>query len=246
MSIARLAVRLATVAALRGQTLAGTSITDSAIPPIDTLAVDEPHPFVVVYTDDGEFAPVGRDLKGPGGTFSLVLEIAAAGHMQNGEEIVVPMTDDGMEVVLDLLDRQIRVALSDPNNTWAEMWRELVHKVSAVRSKRGASAAKGVRFAVRQIEMNVHPIADPPYGPTATGIWARFLDMIGADDDLAHLEPMLRASIESDTPPLSWELIQSQLGMTKLELDAMQLSHRHDLAEEPIEIVFGEAEPVAP
>lgn len=246
MSLARLAVRLATVAALRDRTLAGTAISDSAITPLDTLATREPRPFVVVYTDEGEVAVKGRDLLGPDGTFALVLEIGVGAHMVQEDAWVVPPTDEGLELTLDVIDRQIRVALVDPESPWAETWRRLVKGVTRLRTRRGAPAKEGVRFAVRQIEMGIQPFAEPPFGPAATGIWAEFLGRLAGDEQLSHLEPVVRGMIEGGAPQPSWAVLQQQLGLTRPELEALHLSHRHDLGEEPIASVSGEAEPLVP
>ena len=75
MSLNRLALRLLTVEALRGRTLAGEAVRDSMAIPLDgPIALDLPQPFVAVYTDDGLSQPRGRDLSTAGGTINLLIE----------------------------------------------------------------------------------------------------------------------------------------------------------------------------
>lgn len=224
MSLQRLAHRLATVAALRGRTLAGAAVRDSAIPPIDAMAGDERRPFVSVYTDDG-----GRALRGlvpdtSGGTLAIVIEIGVTAQMENDDEWVIPTTDAGMEITLDLIERQIMIALADEANAWAAMWRRLHSGDPEIKSVRGASAEKGVRFAGRQITLEVKPYAEPPYGPAATKLWSDFLALLADDPEFGSLEPTIRALIEADAAPLDWQATMRKLYLTQAEADALLVS----------------------
>jgi len=207
MSLSRLALRIVTVAALRGRTWAGDAVRDSAIPPIDVAARDERRPFLSVYTDDGETSPRNGDLLSGLPSFSLVIESAVTAQMQPGGDWVIPATDAGMESTLDLLDRQIRRALMDPTDPWSRLWRALVTEVLTVRTVRGASTDQGLRFAGRQIELQVRALADPRPGGAASGIWAELLARLEATPETAPLAAVLRAEIEDETPPAPthWE-----------------------------------------
>lgn len=221
MSLQRLAHRLATVAALRGRTLAGEAVRDSAIPPIDTMAGDELRPFVSVYTDDGGGVMRGLVPDPSAKTLAIVIEIGVTAQMTNDEEWGIPTTDAGMEITLDVIERQIMIALADEGSPWAEMWRRLHSGDPQIKSVRGASAEKGLRFAGRQITIEVQPFAEPPFGPAATKLWADFLDLVAADEILGPLEPTIRAMIEADAPPLDWQATMRALALTVAEADAL-------------------------
>ncbi|MBB4287670.1 hypothetical protein [Roseospira goensis] len=207
MSLSRLALRIVTVAALRGRTWAGDAVRDSAIPPLDVAARTERLPFLSVYTDDGETVPRHGDLLSGQPGFALIIEMAVTAQMAPDGAWAIPTTDAGMETTLDLLDRQIRRALMDPDDPWAGLWRALVIDIAVVRTQRGASADQGTRFAGRQIELQVRTLAEPRSGVTASGVWADLLARLEADAALAPLAPVLRAEIEGDTPampPVLW------------------------------------------
>lgn len=207
MSLSRLALRIVTVAALRGRTWAGDAVRDSAIPPLDVAARDERRPFLSVYTDDGQTAPRNGDLLSGLSSFALVIESAVTAQMEPGGDWAIPATDAGMEVSLDLLDRQIRRVLMDPDDPWSRLWRAVVVDVENVRSMRGASNDQGLRFAGRQIEIQVRALADPPPGRIASGVWADLLSSLESEPDYVPLAAALRAEIEGAVPtppPVVW------------------------------------------
>lgn len=254
MSLARLAVRLATVAALRGATTAGDAVRDSEITTIDESASTASRPFVAVYTDDGEFTGLGRDLQSGEGSFSLVIETGVTARMRyvleggatQDVDVLVP-TDTMMELTLDLMARQISVALLSAGSEWAEMWRRLVANVGRINHRRGASAEKGERFAGRQIEIAVTPFADPPVGQQPPKLWQDFLALLEADADpgLRSLAPVIRRQIVGEVPALPWEVLRQQLGLTEGEADSMLITPPEavsaDIAIDPLE-----ATPAAP
>jgi hypothetical protein len=233
MSLSRLAIRLATVAALRDATLAGAAVRDSEVTTIDAVASSEKRPFIAVYTDDGEFTVVGRDLQSGEGSFSLVIEFGVTARMaytlEGGEtediNVLVP-TDAQMELTLDLMARQISVALLDAQAPWAEIWRRLISKVGRVASRRGASAEKGERFAGRQIEIEVTPYADPAIGLRPGALWQSFLAQLESDPDTAlkALGPVIRRQIVGETLVDELQSLRQQLGLTAGEAASMLAS----------------------
>lgn len=242
----RLALRLATVRALRGRTMAGNRVFDSATGPIDDIAVEHPSPVIVVYTDDSQLTIAGRDLYATGGdgrvdsgTQKLIIEVALTQRMQvvhpdsgvpirdphTGEVMLEPMqlvTDAGLELTLDILERQVTDALMAPVNSseWAEMWRLLVDSVGDKQSLRGGSSRDGVRFAGRQIMFSCFLAKDPPaltkIGPT----WERFLQLAAATPDLATVLPAIRAAIGTGTGEPDAQLA-NLLGLSRPELVAI-------------------------
>ncbi len=236
MSLSRLAIRLVTVKALAGQTLAGSAVSDSEVSAIDVAAADHKRPFIAVYTDDGEGQGVGRDVLTGNVSFSLAIESGVTSKMSyrldSGDDELVDAlvpTDALMEMTLDLIARQIAIALADPTNDWADLWRRLVSKVGRIRTRRGVSADKMLRFAGRQMEIEVSPLADPPFGKEPAGVWSDLLTKIeqDADPDFRKLAVPIRQAIVGDPPEPSWRLDQSQLALSGDEADALLIT-QHD------------------
>jgi len=212
MSLSRLALRIVTIAALRGRTLAGDAVRDSAFPALDCGAQEESHLILAVYTDDGNASPRNGDLLSGQAVLSLVIESAVAICVPSQGTWVIPATDAEKETTLDLLDRQIRRALMDPDTPWSRLWRGLVAEVTAVAIRPSAREENGQRPASRQLEIQVTTLADPRPGHTATGVWADLLAELEADASLAPVAPLLRAEIEGEAPspqpdawPRHWE-----------------------------------------
>jgi len=229
MSLARLAHRLTLVQALRGRTLAGQAVKDSAIPDIQDATAEAAQPYIAVYTDD-QVGPQ-RHLEPPADGNSpttmvglkISIEIGVTAQSEVPQEWDIPTTDAGIELTLDAIERQILIVLADEANGWAELWRRLHRGDPAIKSIRGASAENGIRFAGRQIELTVQPLTDPPFGPAATGIWAQLLAALDAEPVLALPARVLRSLLEAPTPPPSWAEIRRAFAMDDPEARALLL-----------------------
>lgn len=229
MSLARLALRIATVKALRGHTWAGDMVRDSEIGPIDDAAQDKEIPFVVVYTDDSEGEVSGTDLFAHDGKQCLVIEVGVTTRMKPGRSgpggWAIPTTDAGMEMTIDAIERQIKLALTDPANPWGEFWRKLVLSIDMRKSQRGAAAKDGVRFAGRQIVLDVDLPRDPAPGRPLGPIWADFLALCAADADLAGQVDALRAlATGGSTNWPDWQSVRAAYGLSLDRARALQIA----------------------
>lgn len=211
--IGRIALGMATVAALKGATLVGDNVLLAQIAALDAddagnLISDQQKPFISVYVEgaklEGETALRALHRSGP---TDLVIEIGIAATMvgvdpDTGEAEVIPgipATDAAFEFYLGLVSRQVVNALTDPANAWAEIWRGLSSGVLKVERRRTGDAANGVRIAAHQIVITVDLLPDPVYGePVApTSIWARFFAALAEDESeitaakLAALQALL-------------------------------------------------------
>ena len=243
MSLARLAMRIAAARALRGATLAETRVYDSAIAPIDQTIAEERQPILIVTTDDHEMEVTGRDLFHGAVACDLVIEAAIATRVEiAGDEsvITIPHTDEGMELVLDLMEHQVMAALTRERSDWSRVWMKLVPRLSRRLSRRGASVEKGVRFAARQIVLTCDLIEAPSDGAAiaAGTAWVDLLSVMEEDTDLAPISRMLRAEIEG-TPLADWRRAANMLGIHLKTADAIGLGPVLDLSEDPE--VFEEA-----
>ena len=226
MSLVSLVLRIATVHALRGATFAEDRVHDSRIDPQDLVSSDA-EPFIIVAVDSVEAGASGRDLLGANGVVQLTLDLAVAtrvvvtskrpdtGDGEEGEEeveeVVIPHTDAGMEITLDLMVRQIHRALLGANGPWSDLWRRVVTKVEKVQADRGASAEDGVRFATRQIIMSVNTLAEPSFGP-AQSFWGDALALLRTETPLQPIADLMEAEIES-AEVTSWRRTLGDLGL---------------------------------
>ena len=210
--LARVALRMATIGAVRSKTAVGDNVLDSEITALDAdangvLTTDQQKPFITVYTDNGSDADMQvRGLHRSGRT-DLVIEIAIAATMayrnEAGDKEVaagVPATDAAFELFLDVVGRQIVNALSDPRDPWAEIWRGLSGSIVKIERKR-TSDATGTRIAAHQLVITLDLLPDPVFGePLAdTSVWARFFAKLA--------EPTLPNPGHDPSDPESPELI---------------------------------------
>lgn len=221
MSLVRLAHRLATVRALRGATLAGPRVIDSSILAVDAVAQEETRPFVVVYTDDLVRHQRGLDPSRPVDNLSIVLEIGGTSAMINDESWAIPPTDAGLELTIDIIERQIAVALAD-GSPWAEIWRRLHDGDPRWKSLRG-STTEGIRLAGRQITIDVTPIAEPAFGRAPAGVWADFLALLGEDPASAVIVDDLRALFAGPVTADDAALRSRRWSLTEAEAAALGL-----------------------
>ena len=124
MSLARLAMRVAAARAIRGATLAEDRVYDSAIDPIDHAVLETRQPFVVVSTEDHDVTVTGRDLFYGAHECKLMIETAVASRVEiDGEDgLTIPHTDEGMEIVLDILEHQIIASLTRERTAWSRVF----------------------------------------------------------------------------------------------------------------------------
>lgn len=229
MSLVALAMRIATVRALAGATLAENRVYDSAIDPIDQTITEDRAPVLVIITDDDEATPEGRDILNASRQIELVIEVAVASRVtmanpeaEEGEvEVIeIPHTDAGLEITINLIGRQVMRTLLSDQGPWATLWRRIVLAPSKILSRRGAGSEKGVRFAARQLTITTETLSEPPTGATAEGFWADFLAALEADPQVSGLAPVIRAEIEG--PPLpDWRRYLADLGANPLTALAM-------------------------
>lgn len=228
MSLSRLAVRLAAVQSILNATLAGSRVFDSRIAPFDFMNAEDRKPLVIVLTDDDNSEIMGRDTVAGQRSLDLVIEIAVAKPvmMEGGvTDIEIPDTDNGYELILDILEAQIEKALRVYPGTWPDIFRSLVSRYRNTVSRRTADQQKGIKFAARQIIYTIEPLADPPADRAAeTGsVWKRFVDALAATPDLAAVAPIFAAEMSAGTL-LEWQKAQADLGLTDAEIRGIGLS----------------------
>lgn len=238
MSLARIALRIAVVQALRGRTLVGQNVLDSRIGLIEvgddgSAMTDQTKPFVAVYTGPGEAE--GRDLRSltENGQTWLVFEIGVTAKMAVVDETTdvshivpgIPATDDALELVLDLIVREIGNVLTDPDNVWSEIYRGLVSRVAKIEVEPLRSDG-GQRLAARSVRIAVDLACDPVMGERSAdasilGPFLRELDKVPGEVAASQAE-MIRTAVGEGGAP-DWKVVQRRKGMTAGELRALGL-----------------------
>lgn len=189
MSFARFALRHSAVMALKGATKAQQNVLDSDFTGFDiaadgTLRSDTDGLFILVYTDDSAVSEGSRLDLWSNGTINFVLEFGIGQAMtetnaETGESSIVGFnvqpTDTAMEVVLDVVGRQIATALHGPS-PWAEIWRSFITGMEKLEHQRATLDDNGTRMAARQMKVSLNVISDPVYqAPLVDGsVWKRF------------------------------------------------------------------------
>ncbi len=248
--LARIALRIAAIEALKGRTWVGDNVLDSEISALDAdadgnLTTDQRRPFVMVYTTDGVDGRGGDRALHRSGLTKFVIEIAVAATMtvrnEAGDKEVVagiPGTDATFEFYLDAVGRQVANALTDPNDAWAEIWRSLSGTIAKVERKRTADAT-GTRIAAHQIVTSLDLLPDPVFGePVApSSVWARLLAKMEAENH-PYLAA-LRELIGDADGGLMHEAQRRRFGMTLDEARALL-----DIAVQPAEATEPDIETV--
>ena len=234
MSVIRMLTRLSAVAALRGQTWADKRIYDSDNTPLSQALMlnESAKPYIVVYTDaDNRMDQNGTDIYGMTRELGLVLEIGVASKVEGktGEtEIKIPLTDEGMELALDMVEDQALGALfGDPQNDWAELLKGFILRVQRVTGQRGASSDRDHRWAARQISIVCDVISDLPFGePVPEDHPMREFILVSEkhpEADMEHAAEICTALVSREAAP-EWERMQAVFGVRRIGLRSAGLA----------------------
>jgi len=175
MSLMRLAWRTCATQALTGTTSI-PDVCDSAINAFTMeggkIETDRPKPFISVYTGTGKLEGnniEGRSLNQNGST-ELLIESGIATAMgqtnDEGEAVILqqPMTDQAFEMILDVTDYEITSALTNPNNSWGQLFLRMIDNLIKVERNGARNAREGVRIAGQQIVIHANLLQDPVRG----------------------------------------------------------------------------------
>ncbi|MCJ8517822.1 hypothetical protein ABID21_000662 [Pseudorhizobium tarimense] len=237
MSLTRIALRIAAVEALKGRTLVGANVLDSPNGALDvqadgTLRTEEEKPFVAIYTDQGRAENFsGRSLT-ENGACDIIFEMGVSSAMlhldkDTGETsmvgINIPASDKASEFFLDVVQREIRDALTDPGNAWAEIYRGLHYRVLKIEFAGARNADDGQKLAGHQMRLTVELADDPVRGEglDPRSPFLKFLEALEAsgDEDYVKQAAMMRSLLSGGDEYR--DLLQRRHGMTSAELDAL-------------------------
>lgn len=236
MSLIRTAIRIALVRALLNATPAEDRVFDSRIAEIDQAAVEGRKPFIVVTTDDQEGEVEGRGLLSSDQILDVVIETAIATRIVLSEdedegEIVIPDTDAGYELALDIICRRITRTVQFGGGEWGDIFRELVPAFTNMIVRRGADTRSGTKFAARQIVISCRPIFDPIEPPAEGTPLDRLLTKMDTVAALAGFAAAIRNEIENG--PNDWRIIQRANGWTDAATGMLGETEPEEGEEEP-------------
>jgi len=234
MSVIRMLTRLTAVAALRGQTWADKRVFDSDNTPLSQALMlnAAAKPYIVVYTDgDNKMEQNGTDIFGMRREMGLTLEIGVASKIEGttgNAEIKIPLTDEGMEIALDMVEAQaIEALFGDPRNDWCELLKGFILRVERLTGQRGASSDRDRRWAARQITIVCDAISDLPPGiPVPEDHPIReFITVSEAhpEANMEHAAEICKALCDREEMP-EWEQMQAMFGVRRLGLRSAGLA----------------------
>lgn len=215
MGVVRQLIQVAVTEALKGRTIAGQAVHDSLIKALPQIMKGEVHPVVAVSIEDC-ISQDGDGLFRTDASMTLMLQLAIAKSVTvpviEGEDALeIGDTDAALEASLNLLDRQWRIALSDPLNAWAELFRQLVPHVGKVSDIRLTDPETGRKHAARIVEITIAPIAEPYSGQADTDVVRAGLAQMAAIADYADLAAILTASLDAGATLFDWQIVQGRL-----------------------------------
>lgn len=213
--IVRAAIRACAARALHNTTLAGQRVFVGELGQIGSDRLAEKAPFLALYVGDGRTREDETSLLA-GGTVDLIVEAICPSPAAGVGE-----SDEGLELTADMLERQVRLALSDPRNTWAARLQHLAG-FGATKSIRGASdgTEDGARFVARQITISAEPLLEPASG-RPHGLFEAIVDDLRATDDagLAVYADVLEAALAGNVP--DWASWAALVGLSATESDVL-------------------------
>lgn len=234
MSLAALVFRNLAVAALLEKTLAADNVRSSDVAPVNEIAPGSVSPGVTIFTDAAKAeksAIDGLDLLGANIDVTLAIEIACTarspqeigpnGEVAASEEdaLFIPETDEGLEMTLDIIQRQAIAELQTGEGDTAALWRRCVLDFKGINVMRGAAVEHGVRFAARRIEIVANIIGEPYPGTPLSETWAAIIAAMKADAKLAKVGATVEALAGGVVLP-PWKQWRNQLGLND---DAMTM-----------------------
>lgn len=228
MSIVRQLIAVSAVQAMRGATIAGDNVCDSAVTAIDGMMEKRDKPVLLVSVEQ-----VDQEKKDEPGLFarSSVAKIFVQAAVWSqvsiedgenaGEFIAIGETDAAREATLNILDRQWRSALSDPRNPWADLFRRMVPFIVSVRDQRMVDPESKARLAARFTEITVHAIEEPAFGAGIPEDIEAGLAMLEATSCYAHLGPIWRRLLA--TEDVDWRATQARIFASDVVMGALGL-----------------------
>ncbi|MBZ9822339.1 hypothetical protein [Mesorhizobium sp. CA4] len=220
MSLVNAMLRMLAVQALRGNTIAADGVTDSSIEALSSIMSNRQAPVILVRIDEAKYSGRNEGFFVTSGTVTFALDLIVASavtHKVDGQtvtDLIIEPTDAGLEFSLDMLDRQWRRVLSDPNNAFAECFRDLIAAIGPVKAARGVDPEGGRKHAIRMVEIEIEPVCDPAPGAALPSVIDAALTRLATVTDYQGAVAIMRAELGKGADLTSWQKVQSTLMTT--------------------------------
>ena len=229
MSLAATALRLATVYALRGATVAADSVLDAPIDPIER-AKALAGAVIAAYTSDQKFTPEpGKRALTHDGVrkVELRLQIFLPAEVEiktGGATITIDVREEGGALLLDAIYRQIERALT-VNSPWRDLWADLVLALDEIKIEDlVVPVERGVDLVAREVTFQCRLIPGPAVGREAKGIWPRLVALMQAEPDLAPIAGWIKAEITEGGALSGEDLIFALAGLSRARAAGLGLA----------------------
>lgn len=229
MSLAAFAARKSLCMLLRGNTWAQGRVLDAPVEPIEGfLTGDRTRPIIAVYTGAYVTEARGRDILGAEGYREFVIQlyfppVTAVGEMDDLDGWY-PNPLAGAAPALDILARQIEVALQANLSEWNAVWTGLVASYSKISDVPilMESEKQGLRIPCREITIRAKMFADPAYGVPLKGHYLKFYTLL--QDTEPELAEVFKVAAEAPANIPDWQVAMASMGWTPRVAEAMGIS----------------------
>lgn len=231
MSLVALALRVATVQALKGRTIAGSRVIDSPLEPLDEAASDERAPFIAVFIDREDSRPDVRNLlTSETRSFEIVLHVFLPERVEiemDGQSLTFDTGDTGGELVQNLVGRQIVRALQASTGPWPDLWRRFVVKIERYLSRPYlVEISPNVRLSAREVQLTVLALDEPDFGVGVHEPWGDLLAALREEGsaDLAALADVLEMELTEPGDLPDWRRVMAALNVNRDTVARMGLA----------------------
>lgn len=220
MSLAALVLRIATVYALRGETLAKDRVLDEPLDPLED-AIGASGPVIAVFAGGISSTIQGRDLIGAETELDLVIQTYLPDGIEAsaaGRTIKLDARGSGAAMALNVIERQITRTLAGGSSAWAELWRRFALRIVSSEAQpfilRQGDGGGAVRASAREITLAVETLCDPPIGEPLPELWTDVFAEMRKHAELAAVVDWLELEAVSPGELPAWRQAQASLGLS--------------------------------
>jgi hypothetical protein len=200
MSLQRTALRLGAIGAILADPVLGPLLAGRAYDSrLSAFQSREFVPAVLVYTEDDSGAAFSSN-GGPdfNRTCELTLEIAIRALDESGEDVAIPVTDAGMEAMLDQIEDRVVGSRDDLNNPGLMMAQtafsralrqHVIRRISKVESSRFVDDSTGEKYAFRIVVLSCELLTSGNENFAPTGLEPPFTALPVSLQALAAIAP---------------------------------------------------------
>ena len=202
--------------ALNNQTAAAAVVEQPVEPIVEVMkrSGGAGQPVIAVYVESSKSAPDGLETQsGPVETVLKVIAYTPPSWRKDGEDIV--FENEGTALGLNILGRQIELALHYGNVTWVKLLRGFAKHIDARETRYLLiELENGVRIPAIEISYKFdRTVQEPEIGTPLFGQWILFDAALRAEGETAVAD-MLKTLIESPAGLQPWQQFQAARNLT--------------------------------